>query len=196
MRLVPFLLPNIASLFSNQNSPKIDQLLIHLSQIDSVHMLDMFGAWATQWLSKNRHLTNNKWHSSHSYNHEIARVQLCNIPSCLPWLNPLPFSPQQKRRNTFDLIETIPFPCVFFQRTEHLFCAGIFPPSFREKKIRWNDQCWCKKKNSNSSFSKPTDGWKIVWTPCWYGMIRSPPSTISPTQCLLRHAGRERLFGK
>ena len=128
VRLVPFLLPNVASLFSNQNSPKIDQLLIHLSQIDSVHMLDMFGAWATQWLSENRHLTNNKWHSSHSYT-IITKLHVfsCNIPSYLPWLNPLPPSPQQKRINTFWSFWNHAFP-VFFP-TNALICAG-FPSKF------------------------------------------------------------------
>lgn len=165
----PSFYPTLPSLFSNQNSPKIDQLLIHLSQIDSVHMLDMFGAWATQWLGKNRHLTNNKWHSSHSYNHEIARVQLQ-----YPFLPPLaksssPFPPTKKEKYFLTFLK----PCLscVFPTNGTLICAGIFPPSFIERtKIRWNDQ-------SNSSFSKPIGGWKIVRSfepPCWYGMIRSP----------------------
>lgn len=159
-------------------------------------MLDMFGAWATQWLSENRHLTNNKWHSSHSYNHEIARVQLCNIPSYLPWLNPLPPSPQQKRTNTF---WSFLKPClsrVSFPTNGTLICAGIFPPSFRENKNQVKRSMLVQQKTATAvsqsrlvverSFEPPVDME-------WFG---PPPSTISPTQCLLRHAGRERLFGK
>lgn len=153
-------------------------------------MLDMFGAWATQWLSKNRHLTNNKWHSSHSYNHEIARVQLCNIPSYLPWLNPLPPSPQQKRRNTFWSYWNHAFPvCVFSNKRNTYLCRPASPPSFRENKNQVKRSMLVQNKRTATAVSQSRLMVERSFEPpCWYGMIRSPAvdhftDSMSPQTC-------------
>ncbi len=110
-------------------------------------MLDMFGAWATQWLTENRNLTNNTWHSRYCFSHRSCTCLFCNIPSYLPWPNPLPHPPYKKGTCFFDHFWTPAFSIVFFSKKTHLFVPAS-PPSFRGNQVK---RCRCKSRAVSQS---------------------------------------------